>query len=228
MFNLNVSLLKPVLILEDDPDCQHRILNILKNFGYIDSDLFFAQSLVNARDICTQHKFCLYLVDLGLPDGSGIDFIQTLRVELNTQSPVMVLSAWSTLEMIYSALEVGASGYALKERDDLEIMFAIRTILKGNAIIDTSIAREILKKMQCQPVEVVTAPFHLDHEAKLSNRESEVLNFIANGLSCREIAETLHISSFTVNVHIRNIYQKLNVNSRTKAVHTAKNIGLLS
>ena len=65
-------------------------------------------------------------------------------------------------------------------------------------------------------------------QAKLSGRELEILNFIANGFTSREISEKIHISRFTVDVHIKKIYQKLEVNSRTKAVHLAKQIGLLS
>jgi len=167
------------------------------------------------------------LVDLNLPDGCGIEFIQSLRQRHAQNVPVMVLSAWNSIETIYKALTVGARGYVLKERDDVEVMFAIRTMLKGEAIIDPGIATEILKKLHLtQRRAEISADANL--QANLSSRELEILNFIASGFSSREISEKIHISRFTVDVHIKKVYQKLQVNSRTKAVHLAKQIGLLS
>lgn len=227
MLNLTFPLLKPILILEDDPSAQMRIHNILKTFGYLDDDLFFSQTVDGAKQIYQQNFIGFFLVDLNLPDGCGIEFIQSLRREHEENVPVMVLSAWNSTEMIYKALTVGAGGYVLKERDDVELMFAIRTMLKGEAIIDPGIAKEILKKLHAAQVQAA-ASADANLQAKLSSRELEILNFIANGFTSREISEKIHISRFTVDVHIKKIYQKLEVNSRTKAVHLAKQIGLLS
>ncbi|WP_374572923.1 LuxR C-terminal-related transcriptional regulator [Acinetobacter sp.] len=220
-------MLKPILILEDDPSAQARIHSILKTFGYLDDDLFFSQTIEKAKQIHEQNTIGLFWVDLNLPDGCGIEFIQSLRQRHEQNVPVMVLSAWNSIETIYKALTVGARGYVLKERDDVEVMFAIRTMLKGEAIIDPGIAKEILKKLHLmQRRAEVSADANL--QANLSSRELEILNFIANGFSSREISEKIHISRFTVDVHIKKVYQKLQVNSRTKAVHLAKQIGLLS
>ncbi len=227
MLNLDCPLLKPILILEDDPSAQARIHSILKTFGYLDDDLFFSQTIEKAKQIHEQNTIGLFWVDLNLPDGCGIEFIQSLRQRHEQNVPVMVLSAWNSIETIYKALTVGARGYVLKERDDVEVMFAIRTMLKGEAIIDPGIAKEILKKLHLmQRRAEVSADANL--QANLSSRELEILNFIANGFSSREISEKIHISRFTVDVHIKKVYQKLQVNSRTKAVHLAKQIGLLS
>ncbi len=227
MLNLNCPLLKPILILEDDPSAQKRIYKILKTFGYLDGDLFFSQTIEKAKQIHEQNIIGLFLVDLHLPDGCGIEFIQSLRQSYEQNVPVMVLSAWNSVETIYKALTVGARGYVLKERDDVEVMFAIRTMLKGEAIIDPRIAKEILEKLHLTQVRAEISA-NVNIQTNLSNRELEILNFIANGFSSREISEKIHISRFTVDVHIKKVYQKLQVNSRTKAVHLAKEIGLLS
>ena len=225
MFNISCPLLKPILVLEDDPNVQIRIEKLLYAFGYKKQDVLFAQSIATAKKNAQENIVQLALVDLGLPDGNGIDFIKYLRQKKEKEYiPVMVISAWNTTEMIYQALTAGATGYVLKERDDLEIMFAIRSILTGGAIIDPSIAKEILNKFV--GVDVVSQD--VSKKSILSNRETEILKLIASGLSSKEISHQLVIAKYTVDVHIKNIYQKLEVNSRTKAIHVAQNIGLLS
>lgn len=225
MFNISCPLLKPILVLEDDPNVQIRIEKLLYAFGYKKQDVLFAQSIATAKQNAQENIVQLALVDLGLPDGNGIDFIKYLRQKKEKEDiPVMVISAWNTTEMIYQALTAGATGYVLKERDDLEIMFAIRSILTGGAIIDPSIAKEILNKFV--GVDVVSQD--VSKKGILSNRETEILKLIASGLSSKEISHQLVIAKYTVDVHIKNIYQKLEVNSRTKAIHVAQNIGLLS
>lgn len=224
MFNLNCPLLRPVMVLEDDPNVQMRIEKLLQAFGYEQQDFLFAQSISVAKQYSQHVDVQLALVDLGLPDGNGIEFIDYLRLEQQkTDVPIMVISAWNTTEMIYQALSAGATGYVLKERDDLEIMFALRSILTGGAIIDPSIAKEILNKF----VGTETPYLDLKRRSVLSNRETEILKLIASGASSKEISAQLAIAKYTVDVHIKNIYQKLEVNSRTKAIHVAQNIGLL-
>ncbi len=165
------------------------------------------------------------LVDLGLPDGNGIEMIGWLRARDETL-PVLVISAWSTEEMILGALRAGASGYVLKERDDLEIAMSLKSVLKGGAPIDPFIARRILgligEGSRLQPVahaEALNEP--------LSDRELDILTRVAQGMSNREIAEALTISKWTVGTHVKRVYRKLAVNSRTQAVREARAHGLL-
>ncbi|WP_180155424.1 response regulator transcription factor [Acinetobacter sp. YH12045] len=223
--NFEPPLLKPMLVLEDDPIHQLRIFNILESFGYEKNDILFSQTIEFAKNICVSKPVKFMMVDLNLPDGSGIDFIQNIRQKNESNIPIMVLSSWNTLEVIYNALNVGATGYVLKEKDDFELMFAIRTMLKGEAIIDPTIAKKILTKFG-----------HLLHEksqdyckehAEMSQRQIEILNCVANGMTSREIGDELNISKYTVGVHIKNIYQKLEVNSRTKAINAAKKMGII-
>src|SRR5690606_27163051 len=110
-----------------------------------------AVSLAEARAHLDSQPVAMVLVDLGLPDGNGIELIQALRA----QDPalwILVISAWSTEEAILGALRAGATGYVLKERDDLEVSLSIRSVLRGGAPIDPFIARRILTLLPAAPL----------------------------------------------------------------------------
>lgn len=226
MLKLDFPLPSPVLILEDEPLVQNRFYEIFTRLGYQKDQLYFSQTIKQAKTLYQQQTFAFVLVDLGLPDGTGLDFIHFLH-ELGTSVPIMVISAWSSSETIFQALASGATGYVLKERDDIEIILAIRSILRGGSPIDPFIATHILKHMSSEKVTAPNSTKNIEAGIKLSSREQQILTLVADGNSSREIAELIHISRFTVECHIKNIYQKLSVNSRTKAISLAKKIGLL-
>ncbi|RZG75765.1 LuxR C-terminal-related transcriptional regulator [Acinetobacter sp. WCHAc060025] len=228
MFSVDTELIKPVLVLEDDPVVQDRMYSILVQFGYVKEDITFVQTIKGAIEQYSILVAKLVLVDLGLPDGNGIDFISYIREDLqDSEIPIMVVSAWNSAEVILKALSAGATGYVLKERDDFELIFAIRSLLRGGVIIDPFIANQILKNVHAEDV-VKPEAQSCQLETNLSARELEILNLVAVGNSSREISEQLNISKFTVDCHIKNIYHKLSVNSRTKAINMAKTIGLIS
>ena len=141
-----INLIAPVLVVEDDSFMQQRLQAILLEIGYQVSDLFFKNSVTEAQNDLDAQHIALALIDLGLPDGSGITIIDLLSKE-RPDIPILVISAWSTEEMIIEALQAGATGYILKERDDIELKVSIRSILKGGAPIDPFIARHILNKL---------------------------------------------------------------------------------
>ncbi len=145
MPNNDLSLPVPVIIVEDEPLIQLRLKEILYNLGYRSEDLYFAQNIAIARALLEKHSVSFALVDLNLPDGNGIEFISTLN-QYDPTIPILVISAWSTEDAIFNALSAGATGYVLKERDDLEITLSIRSILRGGAPIDPFIAQKILKQ----------------------------------------------------------------------------------
>ena len=215
----------PVLIVEDDALIQHRLDRILVTLGYTKDAMCFAASLAQARQHAAQQSFALALVDLGLPDGHGTELIAELRAA-DAAMGILVISAWSTKEAILAALRAGATGYVLKERDDLEVTLSIRSVLRGGAPIDPFIARRVISEFQQHSGDDVR-PSASQEEATLSSREIEILNQVAQGLSHREIAEHLHLSRHTVEAHVRNIYRKLAVNSRLRAFSEARARGLL-
>ncbi|MEO8673001.1 MAG: response regulator transcription factor [Tahibacter sp.] len=212
-----------ILIVDDEPPMQERLRRILEGLDLGQPNLCFANSVAQAKAIGSRENLMLGLIDLGLPDGHGIEIIQWLR-DRGELLPLVVISAWSTEEMILGALRAGASGYLLKERDDPEIALSLVNVLKGGAPIDPFIARRILGLIG---VSVGTGNKG-DSESdvvlreSLTKRELTILSHVAKGLSNREIAALLSLSRWTVDTHIRHIYGKLAVNSRTQAVRAAQ------
>ena len=217
----------PVLVVEDEEIIQLRLRQILTELGYKHDELLFAKNVKESIEIIDTHPISLALVDLGLPDGYGVEIIEKIR-SLEGNTMILVISAWSTQESLFSAIKAGATGYVLKERDDAEVLLSIRSILRGGAPIDPFIAREILKQISeteepAPEQEIVEGA----ESSILTNREKEILCLVAQGLSNREIAEQLFVSRYTVESHIKHIYRKLSVTKRTKAVSTARSMGIL-
>lgn len=214
----------PLLVVEDEPLIRKRLEGILRSLGYTSDALVFTASIAETQARLQEHPVAMALVDLGLPDGSGIDLIAELR-HADPGMGILVISAWSTEDAILSALRAGANGYVLKERDDLEVTLSIRSVLRGGAPIDPFIARRIIAELQPS---VPAAQKDLPPESVLSSREVQILKLVAEGMTNREIAESLFLSRYTVECHIKNIYRKLSVPSRTKAVSEARARGLLT
>ncbi|XAH25816.1 response regulator transcription factor [Xylophilus sp. GW821-FHT01B05] len=211
----------PLLIVEDDPIMQERMAAILISLGYVAEALSFAGSIVEAHGLLAEQPFAMALIDIGLPDGSGIDLIRELHLR-DPALPLLVVSAWRSEQVIVTALQAGATGYLLKEREDIEIALSIRSALRGGAPIDPFVAKRILALLDpASPVRpAVPSP-------RLSRRELEILDLVGQGLTNRDIAESLALSRLTVECHIKNIYKKLAVTSRTQAVFEARGSGLL-
>lgn len=235
----NLILPAPVLIVEDDALMQKRLHGLMNQLGYTDEALVFASDVAHASAYIEDQPFAIALIDLGLPDGNGIELIVKLRM-MDPAMSILVISAWTTEEMILRALKAGANGYVLKERDDLEVILSIRSTLRGGAPIDPFIARHILSLIDNAPptvaqnpvpaptvAEIAAATADHDEWIVLSQREREILNLVADGLSNREIAEAVFISKYTVECHVKNIYRKLSVSSRTKAINEARLRGLI-
>jgi len=214
-----------ILIVDDEPPMQARLRRILATLGYADTTLRCAADIADAKALADT-TYALALIDLGLPDGSGIELIGWLRSR-DEALPILVISAWSTEEMILGALRAGASGYVLKERDDLEIAMSLKSVLKGGAPIDPFIARRILDLIGDTATGSRSIVRAEPLSEPLSERELDILTRVAQGLSNREIADTLTISRWTVDTHVQRIYRKLAVNSRTQAVREARTHGLL-
>ena len=224
------TLPSPVLVVEDEPLLQQRLRGVLLGLGYAPDALVFAYSLAEARVCLAAQPMALALVDLALPDGNGMALIEQMRLE-DPGLGILVVSAWSSEDAILGALRAGATGYVLKERDDLEVMLSIRSVLRGGAPIDPFIARRILQLLPQPapaPVSSVATADIAPLEEALSARESQILRLVADGMSNREIAEQLFLSRHTVECHIKRIYRKLAVPSRTRAVHEARARGLLA
>lgn len=215
----------PVLVVDDDPRMCLRLRRILEGTGVAPADIDCAAGLVEARQLLERGRHRLVLVDIGLPDGSGVDLVAGLSVA-HPDVQCVVVSAFGAEDLILAALRAGAVGYLLKERDDVEIELSLRSIARGGAPIDPSIARRILGLL----AHVSAPPPHAACEGAtpLSDREKEVLQLVSTGLTNREIAGSMSLSPLTVESHTKNIYRKLAVGSRTEAVYRARSLGWLA
>lgn len=169
----------------------------------------------------------IYLVDLGLPDFSGL----ILLPEIIRQRPAanaMVISIFDDDKHVLAAIEAGATGYLLKDTDKRNIGDALRELHAGGSPLSPQIAKKVLTLFRQSRGGQAVDPAPSDGEkVMLTERETEVLRQLATGLAFREIGEALAISSHTVAQHVRNIYRKLAVRSRGKAVYEATKLGLL-
>jgi len=205
-----------IVIVEDDECVRNRIVGLLNSHPLL--------SVADAVGTCADAKNALAtppdvaLVDLGLPDGSGIDLIREFHSKTD-KTEFMVFSIFSADSHIFPALKAGASGYLLKDTPLEEIPQSILNLLAGGSPISPNIARKILH--QFQPEET------LEEHVFLTPREKEVLEIMAKGFNHTEAAELLNISYHTLISHVKNIYGKLAVNSRTQALFEAKQMGLV-
>lgn len=150
------------------------------------------------------------LMDINLPQMSGIECVRRLR-ELLPKTHVLMLTVYEDSDSIFRALRAGACGYLLKRSEPEQLLDAIRDVLHGGSPMTSQIARKVVQA------------FHASDEAKdlslkLTQREAEILDYLAKGYANKEIADRLNVTVPTVRSHLRSIYDKLHVHSRTEAV----------
>lgn len=162
------------------------------------------------------------LVDLGLPDGSGIDVIRAAQAAW-PGCAVMVTTAFGDEAHVIASIEAGASGYLLKDGPAQYVVQEIRTLQQGGSPISPLIARRVLQRLRVAPPPAAPP----GGEAVLSQREAQVLELAAKGFQFDEIAQRLQVSRHTVQTFVRRIYAKLEVHSKMEAVNEARRMGLL-
>ncbi|KAF0095904.1 MAG: LuxR family transcriptional regulator [Puniceicoccaceae bacterium 5H] len=151
------------------------------------------------------------LMDIQLPDGSGIEIVSQVKPQL-PQTHFVMLTVSQDIDYVFNALSAGAVGYLLKDAPPEEILNALRSAPKGESALSGRVARSMIDDLQRQNA---SAP---RPQARLTKREQQVLEQVALGLADKQIAEALHISLLTVNSHLKNVYAKLDAHSRSEAV----------
>lgn len=149
------------------------------------------------------------LMDVSLPGKSGIECIAKLKPAC-PGAEWIVLTTHEDTDVIFNALRAGASGYLLKQGAPEELVPAIKDVLQGGAPMSGKVARRIVSHFH--------PPGRPAGGESLSPRENEILSHLAKGLTCKAVADLVHLSPHTVNNHLRNIYRKLQVQTRTEAV----------
>ncbi|TAK88685.1 MAG: response regulator transcription factor [Aquabacterium sp.] len=239
-----------VLILEDNPVARGFLCRVVReSFSDVSSiteagDLDAARRLLGhaagGKAAPTDDPYQLILVDLELPDGSGLELLTELA---NYPATRIVTTLYSDDDHLFPALQCGADGYLLKE-DRFEVLVEeLQKIVRGQPPLSPAIARRLLTHFRsgdghgnglghpqapqaAAPAVATAAPAALDHE-RLTPRESEVLTYLSKGFTIKEIASLMGIKWFTVNDHIKSIYKKLNVSSRAEAAVLASKQGLV-
>ncbi len=150
------------------------------------------------------------LMDIGLPGMSGIECVEHLKKK-TPDTQVMMLTVYDDDDRVFHSLVAGATGYVLKSTMPVQLFEAIRDLHNGGSPMSNAIARKVVQAFR----QMGTSAKDLEN---LSDRESEILSFVAKGYRDKEVAEKFFISPETVRKHLRNIYQKLHVRSRTEAV----------
>ena len=205
-----------VVLVEDVPDVRHHLESLLNRSASIDL-LRSVETLAAARQACAELKPDVLLTDLRLPDGHGLTLIREVRATL-PQTHIMVVSGLADEASVVAAIRAGAGGYMLKDDLSDDVDQLIRNLVAGRATLAPTIARHIVRSLQAEPVpEAEPTPA----SEALTGREREVLGLIAKGLSNADIGLRLRISSHTVGDHVKGIYRKLQVNTRSEAVFHA-------
>lgn len=173
-------------------------------------------SLPNLMNVVSEFRKAkpdIVLMDIGLPNISGIEGVRTVRENFD-DIQVLMFTVFEDDEKIFKAIKAGASGYLLKKSSPEEIKDAVLSLYHGGAPMSASIARKIIESFQQTP-----SPSKADYQ--LTTRENEILHSLVDGLSYKKLAEKYCISVSTVRTHIRHIYEKLHVNSKAQAVAKA-------
>jgi len=197
-----------IAIVEDNPGIRNGLEEMINSAADMTCVASFATAEDAIRSLGT-HAPDVVIMDIHLPFRSGIECTRRLKDQM-PHLQVLILTVYEDNERIFDALKAGASGYLLKRSSPTQILSAIRGINQGGAPMSSQIARKLVASFQA-PVPT------LDLEGEpLSERESEVLVLITKGYSGKEIAEKMCVSINTVKTHVRHIYQKLHVRSRSE------------
>lgn len=163
--------------------------------------------------LASQLKPDMIIMDIAMPKLSGIEATRQIK-ELLPSAMVLVLTGYDDDEYIFSLLEIGAAGYLLKDVSGDELINAIRSVYAGEPVLHPVVTRKLMARFKLQAAGL-TEPHTLN---LLSKREMEVLKIAAKGISNKSIGEALFISVRTVQAHMRSIFNKLGVGSRSEAM----------
>ena len=207
-----------IAIIEDERELREglqSLINLTPNLSCVKSFGTMETALREIRD----DEIDLVLTDIGLPKISGIEGTQILR-EKFPELPVVILTVHEENEKIFQALCAGASGYLLKNTPPKQIIEAINEVLSGGAPMSPDVARRVVTLFRkFAPPEI--------SDYKLTEQEKQILKMLVDGHHYKTAAHELGISIHTVSFHLRNIYSKLHVHSKTEAVAKALREGLV-
>ena len=212
-----------VLVADDQPLVRVGLRTIIDNEPDL-SVVAEAGDGVEAFELTRRHRPDVVLMDVRMPLIDGITATQNI-VAARVESRVLVLTTFDLDSYVYEALKAGASGFVLKDMPRDQLIHAIRVVASGEALLAPAVTRRLIGRYLEHPdigERLVVDP----RIRRLSERETEVLELLAQGLSNAEIADELVVSVTTVKTHIANVLHKLEVRDRVQAVILALRSGL--
>lgn len=198
---------KRLVIVEDNEEIREgftMLINSMSNYYVVGAYESAEEALANLASDQGQ----LFLMDVDLPGMSGIEATKRIKQE-KPKADIIIITVFENSRTVFDALCAGATGYLTKNTNPQELLQAIDQVASGGAPMSAKIARMVVQSFQINPV------------SPLTDRETEILSLMAKGQSYSNIADTLSISKETVRFHIKNIYSKLQVNSKAGAIEKA-------
>jgi DNA-binding NarL/FixJ family response regulator len=200
-----------VVIADDHPVVREGLVAIFKS----QNDIKVVAEATNgqeALDLCSHHLPDVLLLDLRMPEKDGLQVITELTARRLTRPRVIVMTTYESEEDIRRALKAGAKGYLVKGTATQQIRESVRRVAAGESLLPANIAAKLAESMA---------------HPELSERERQVLQYMANGRSNKEIGQILYISENTVKAHVKSILTKLDAMGRTEAIAIAIKRGLI-
>jgi DNA-binding NarL/FixJ family response regulator len=207
--------IRSLAIIEDDEKIRNYLAEQIHLHTTID-DVFTFSTGETAIAALTKRPVDIAMFDVQLPGINGIECVRKLKI-IHPRMQIMMLTVYDDTDTIFSALKAGAASYILKSTPPEKIIEALNELFSGGSPISSQIARKVIEAFTVK--EKTNEYFQ-----ELSRREQEMLEQLSKGFRYKEIADKLFLSVETVRTHIRNVYEKLQVNSRIEAL---KKTGLL-
>ncbi|NJO79520.1 MAG: response regulator transcription factor [Cyanobacteria bacterium RM1_2_2] len=214
-----------VLIVEDETHFRQGLRTFLSFFGNQESHLLEIIGEADSADQAIQlaeQQPALILLDLELAESSGIQVLQHLQ-EHSFKGKVLVLSGHQEDDWIFQAIQAGATGYVFKHQLLTQLPEAIRAITRSEMYLPPAATHGFFRRFQSYE----QSRWRLRQQYHLTEREKDVLNWLAQGASNEEISRHLYVTVATVKAHLTNIFEKLEVTSRTQAIVAAFKLGLV-
>lgn len=214
---------KSIIIIDDHPLFREGLKTIISRddrFKVIGE----AGSGHEGLEITKRLKPDLVIVDISLPDQSGIQLTRDLR-RLFSETKILIVSMHSKIDYIAEAFQAGATGYVVKESASERLLQGLKSVVKGDYYLDSSVSHAVVENLMKSPLKAAKIT-DADY-ASLTPREQEVMRFLAEGLSSKAVAEKLFISPKTVENHRANIMSKLGLHSTIELVRYAAKLGLI-
>jgi len=208
-----------ILIVDDHPIVRKGLRTLLLSEADFQT-VYEAENGLQAIQIVQQHYPQVILLDLVMSPINGVEAIGRIKA-IHPGARILVLTAYAEDDKVFPAIKAGASGYVLKDIPPEELLQAVRDVANGQSFLHPTIAARLMR-------EITQTSTPLENSEPLTERELEVLRWIARGLSNQEIAIHLHVSERTITTHISNILDKLHLANRTQATLYALRKGIAS